>query len=499
MEKIVNIAELKQRVGVANSNISLLGYYSAGDNGGGEFYWDSTSTETDNGGTIIQVTGVATGRWKRLYQGGINVKYFGAKGDDINDDTIPIQNCINFAISINHKQVYIPIGIYKITSTLLISEGLMIKGDGSQGSTIGLSATFKHYSNGDLFVFENTGRSFYGTGGGLKDGILIVKENGYNGGKAIKIFATNDSNRPGEMMFENILIYGSGTGTWLTALDVDGTNCNTAGSKGVRSISLFKFRVAGCTNSNKYINLNQVTHFSGNFIQIDKANGTGNEGMTIQGESTNVFFSNSNIPYINIDSTGTDINFSSTFCIQIFVNTTNIKGQYNGVVDDRIINKSKDFSFSTSKNPAFLGRLTSLLSNITGDGSQPTINFNDVVFDKNTQYSSGVYTILVAGRYRISSRLQFIGIDSSHFSSNGYIEHRNSTSSIVGIYENIQWKSGSNLPQRFVEANDVVIECNYGDTISVKPYVAGGTKTVSVLNGTSSNQYCTNLSINYIS
>lgn len=36
--------------------------------GGGEFYWDATSTESDNGGTIIAVSGVATGRWKRRYK-----------------------------------------------------------------------------------------------------------------------------------------------------------------------------------------------------------------------------------------------------------------------------------------------------------------------------------------------------------------------------------------------------------------------------------------------
>jgi len=69
-----NIAQLK-----LNSNIGrvdILGYYTKGDGGGGTFYWDSTSTEADNGGTIIQATGITAGRWKRVFSGAVNIKWF---------------------------------------------------------------------------------------------------------------------------------------------------------------------------------------------------------------------------------------------------------------------------------------------------------------------------------------------------------------------------------------------------------------------------------------
>ena len=70
---------------------NVLGYSKAADGGGGDFFWDSSSTDADNGGTIFQVTGVTTGRWKRLYSGALNVKWFGAvKGED-DDNSIAIQ------------------------------------------------------------------------------------------------------------------------------------------------------------------------------------------------------------------------------------------------------------------------------------------------------------------------------------------------------------------------------------------------------------------------
>lgn len=44
----------------------VKGYYAGSDIGGGEFYWDAASVEADNFGTILAVTGVPTGRFKRI-------------------------------------------------------------------------------------------------------------------------------------------------------------------------------------------------------------------------------------------------------------------------------------------------------------------------------------------------------------------------------------------------------------------------------------------------
>lgn len=120
---VENIDGLKT---LSAGTIEVLGYYTKGDGGGGLFYWDSTSTEADNGGTIIQAAGITTGRWKRVYSGDVNVKWFGAKGDGINDDTIYIQKALDF------DNVFFSNGIYYITTELMINRNnVSINGEGN--------------------------------------------------------------------------------------------------------------------------------------------------------------------------------------------------------------------------------------------------------------------------------------------------------------------------------------------------------------------------------
>lgn len=106
------------------------GYYVHGDGGGGQFYYDASASDTDNTGTVIAPTAGA-GRWKRIYSGAVNVKWFGAKGDGVADDTASIVAAIAAA-----KDVYIPIGTYKVSSTITIPDNGSIVGDGNAQSIL---------------------------------------------------------------------------------------------------------------------------------------------------------------------------------------------------------------------------------------------------------------------------------------------------------------------------------------------------------------------------
>lgn len=58
-----------------------------GPRGGGDFIWDATTTEPDNGGYTLAVVGVPTGRFQRVATGDIWMEEFGRVADGITDDT----------------------------------------------------------------------------------------------------------------------------------------------------------------------------------------------------------------------------------------------------------------------------------------------------------------------------------------------------------------------------------------------------------------------------
>lgn len=108
-------------------NITALGYYTKGDGGGGQFYWDATSTESDNGGTIIKATAITTGRWKRIYNDIIYVDWFGAKGDGTTDDYAAINAAQQVAdiLWLTEGKTYI------IDSKVTLVDGVKWRGGGT--------------------------------------------------------------------------------------------------------------------------------------------------------------------------------------------------------------------------------------------------------------------------------------------------------------------------------------------------------------------------------
>lgn len=130
-------------------------------NRGGTFIWSATGTA--NGGTVFAG---GTGYWNRQYSGAVNVKWFGAKGDGVTDDTLAIQKTLDIK-----KAVYIPDGVF-ITSDTLYPYKQNIIGSGQQKTLI--------KANGDFNVFT------------------ILRSNGWG-----------DSREPA--FFSNFAVYGGGS------------------------------------------------------------------------------------------------------------------------------------------------------------------------------------------------------------------------------------------------------------------------------------------------
>ena len=78
----------------------------------------------------------ANGRvWALVINGAVNVKWFGAKGDDASDDTTPIQNAIDRVRYLSVKpqgggKVYLPKGIYRTSGKIEVYSDIAIEGDG---------------------------------------------------------------------------------------------------------------------------------------------------------------------------------------------------------------------------------------------------------------------------------------------------------------------------------------------------------------------------------
>lgn len=63
------VANLRNFVGLTGMVCYLTGTTTSGDGGAGNFYWNSSSTATDDGQNFIAPTGILTGRWIRISGG----------------------------------------------------------------------------------------------------------------------------------------------------------------------------------------------------------------------------------------------------------------------------------------------------------------------------------------------------------------------------------------------------------------------------------------------
>lgn len=119
--KAIDVATLSNK-----QQALVAGYYAAGDGGGGQFYYDAGSNDADNGGTIIAPSAGA-GRWNRISDDPVSVKWFGAKGDGESDDSVAIQAALN-----SSPAVAFPPGKYRVLTGLTLDayEDIQVIGQG---------------------------------------------------------------------------------------------------------------------------------------------------------------------------------------------------------------------------------------------------------------------------------------------------------------------------------------------------------------------------------
>lgn len=105
-----------------------------GPRGGGSFVWKSTSVTPDDGGYVLQVPGVVTGRFHRIKTGQVFAEEFGRVADNVVDDTVAIDNGQKYLKNHGGGVLFWQEGLSAVTVATIYSkvvcEGTSVRGCG---------------------------------------------------------------------------------------------------------------------------------------------------------------------------------------------------------------------------------------------------------------------------------------------------------------------------------------------------------------------------------
>ena len=408
----------------------------------------------------------------------------------------PIDEDLDAQLSRSYREfnrtITVPNGRYRKLGTTVVRQGVLVVGEGSQGSSYDSGTAFIHAGPSDAFEWNGSGAAFQGTGGGLKNA-LIVKETGFHGGTAIQLRATDDAHRPGEMLFENVLVYAKAGADWAHGLVIDGTASNPPQMRGVRSVYLIKCRFVDATVENETVLLDQVTHFYSFGLAIDPGHGSKQPGITLRGINDGVYFVNSGIGGNVLIAAADERNQTRNFhfhgkIVGYFRNDDpgvngSLIASFEKLGKFVLINKSPELKCLTNINPDFALAVTTTTEGVTGDGTIATIVFDRVLHDQGNNFAPGRndrYTNHCAGTYRFSARVSLGGLSRDH--QRGELRLRQSGSRTRVVPH--AFVSTGGLPDApLTYALEATFELAHGDTISVEVMVAGGPRSVTIVGG----------------
>lgn len=253
-----NIPALRALTFSATANVNTVaGYAAAGDGGGGVFvYVASDTSSSDNNCTIF--VDASSRRWYRLYDGPLNVKFCGAKGDGSTNDTAAIQHALSAALD-----VYLPTGTFIVTGNSLDmgttngrhfhgagANATVIQAAGGTGPILKVNATIIYLIIDDLYL-NRSGTAVSGDDGFVSGPILggpnfynLVSAgnwNGYNFGPTDSGWFSNSyaaSNLNDGVRMQNA---GSGAGPGQLQMVLTNIFSTTNGLNGFHVISVGSF------------------------------------------------------------------------------------------------------------------------------------------------------------------------------------------------------------------------------------------------------------------
>jgi hypothetical protein len=218
---------------------------------------------------------------------GLNVKDFGAVGDNSTDDTQAFQDALD-AAKINGNRVIVPSGNYKITSTLYIEDGVTLMGE-SLGST-----PLQTPYNGSAIRYTGTGFAIKIIGhiSGIRDLQIYDAGQGANNASGIQILGDGEIVESVRLFNVLIIYFVGGTGLELSAVNSGGVAYFTSYNTRIRHAKI-GLHISEDATLNAFVNSNVFHHGAisgGGFdygIKIDGGNNNQFYGTIIEpGTST---------------------------------------------------------------------------------------------------------------------------------------------------------------------------------------------------------------------
>lgn len=212
---------------IDGSYARTLGYYSAND-GGGALYKITDSSDTVDGGSVIGLSSLQAHLITEP-DGTVNVRQFGAKGDDSTDDTTAIQNAIDYCCN-NNIKLFVPNGTY-LVDKLTITQHLYM--DGEDWVRTVIKAKENSTSTTGVIEIRNEGLNNSHYSNFIVEGNRDNQTNSING---IYLYAT--ASKDYRTVLDTIFVrYCTGNGIYIGG---------TVGGYSIKEIKLNKITINAC-------------------------------------------------------------------------------------------------------------------------------------------------------------------------------------------------------------------------------------------------------------
>lgn len=148
-----------------------------------------------------------------------------------------------------------------------------------------------------------------------------------------------------------------------------------------------------------------------------------------------------------------------------------VAAHHNNIKDEVIAIES---NLMTRYQTSFLAYNSASDLNVTGTGTQTTVDFDTEVFDLGANFSADTFTAPVTGKYQLQTNVYLEGLDTTHHSS---LRLRIVTSNRVHVYQEGDIPAG--VTNKTIPLS-VLADMDLGDTAYVELLVSGATSTVDV-------------------